>query len=183
MKPKLILLNGSPGMGKTTLAQRYVDEHPLALNLDIDNVWMMMGQWQASRPTSDALKYKYAHTLAAMHLAEGYDVIVPNSMDAIDRYHGFERVAAAGNAALKEVVLLSDESDAIERCKTRGRARGYADGFRPGGILDSEGRESKLARMHQNILATIALRPDIVQIQSVENDIAGTYAQLLTAVK
>ena len=47
MEPKLILLNGNPGMGKTTLANRYVDEHPLTLNLDVDRIWHMMGQWQA----------------------------------------------------------------------------------------------------------------------------------------
>jgi hypothetical protein len=30
---RLILFNGPPAAGKSTLARRYVDEHPLALNL------------------------------------------------------------------------------------------------------------------------------------------------------
>jgi predicted kinase len=182
MEPKLILLNGNPGMGKTTLAQRYVDEHPMALNLDIDNIWIMMGQWQQSRPQSDILKRKYAHAIAAMHLAEGYDVIVPNLIESVDQYEAFAQIAGANNAVLKEVVLLSTEDDAIERCKTRARALGYANGFRPGGVLDSSGRERKLASMHQNMLATIVLRPDMIQIVSVENEIDSTYALLLAAV-
>jgi len=34
--PRLIHLNGPPGIGKSTIAQRYVDQHPEVLNLDIN---------------------------------------------------------------------------------------------------------------------------------------------------
>ena len=36
--PRLIVLNGTPGCGKSTLARMFADDHPLALNLDIDQV-------------------------------------------------------------------------------------------------------------------------------------------------
>lgn len=183
MESKLILINGNPGMGKTTLAQRYVDEHPMALNLDMDNIWIMMGQWQASRPESERLKLKYGYTLADMHLSEGYDVIVPNLMQTVDKYETFEKIAYAHNALLKEVVLISSQDDAIERCKTRARSQGHASGFRPGGVLDTGGRELMLADMYQNMLATIALRPNIVHINSVEHDLNGTYSKLLEAIE
>ncbi|MGC1176998.1 MAG: AAA family ATPase [Candidatus Saccharimonadales bacterium] len=182
MKPKLILLNGNPGMGKTTLAQRYVDEHPMALNLDIDNIWIMMGQWQASRPHSDKQKLKYAYVLADMHLAEGYDVIVPNLMQTTEQYNVFERIAATHDAIFKEIILLSTCEDAVERCKKRARALGYADGFRPGGVLDTSGRELELMRMYENVVATIALRPNIVKLESVEGDIDSTYQRLVVAI-
>jgi len=47
--PPLILLNGPPGSGKSTLAQLFADEHPLALNLDIDRVRSLIGRIVSSR--------------------------------------------------------------------------------------------------------------------------------------
>ena len=44
--PILIHLNGPSGVGKSTLAQRYVDEHPGVLNLDIDAVVSLIGGWR-----------------------------------------------------------------------------------------------------------------------------------------
>jgi len=41
--PRLILLNGPPAAGKSTLAQMYADEHPLTLNLDIDKIRSLLG--------------------------------------------------------------------------------------------------------------------------------------------
>jgi adenylate kinase family enzyme len=44
--PRLIHLNGPPGIGKSTLARLYVGDHPGVLNLDIDLVRTLIGGWQ-----------------------------------------------------------------------------------------------------------------------------------------
>lgn len=169
-------------MGKTTLAQRYVDNHPMTLNLDIDNIWIMMGQWQQSRPYSEIQKLKYAYAIADMHLADGYDVIVPNLMQTLEQYETFEQIAKTQNATLKEIVLLSNPKDAIERCKARAVKMGYSDGFRPGGVLDTGGREALLERMYENVLKNIARRQDIIRITSVKDKQDETYEELLKAI-
>lgn len=40
---RLIHLNGPPGIGKSTLARRYVDAHPGVLNCDIDVLRTLIG--------------------------------------------------------------------------------------------------------------------------------------------
>lgn len=51
---RLVLINGAPASGKSTLAQMYVDEHPLTLALDIDVVRAMLGRWGWTTPPRPA---------------------------------------------------------------------------------------------------------------------------------
>ncbi|HSX36695.1 MAG TPA: AAA family ATPase [Patescibacteria group bacterium] len=180
--PYLLLINGNPGMGKSTLAQRYVDEHPMALNADVDLMWHMIGQWQSSRPESDRLKFKYAQELAGLHLADGYDVIVPSLIESAEICAAFEQIAQTHRAVFKEFALLSTPDDAIERCKSRARSMGFADGFRPGGVLDTTGREAKLQAMYGNVMQVIATRPNTICIESVNGQADAAYAALLRAI-
>lgn len=75
--PRLILLNGPPGSGKSTLPQRYVDDRPLALNLDIDWLRGLLGQWRADAHSAGLLARAIALAAARVHLAAGHDVVVP----------------------------------------------------------------------------------------------------------
>lgn len=44
--PRLIHVNGPPGIGKSTPADLYVKRHPGALNLDVDRLHELVGGWQ-----------------------------------------------------------------------------------------------------------------------------------------
>jgi adenylate kinase family enzyme len=44
---RLIHLNGPPGIGKSTLARRYVADHPGVLNCDIDVLRSLIGGWES----------------------------------------------------------------------------------------------------------------------------------------
>jgi adenylate kinase family enzyme len=44
--PRLIHVNGPPGIGKSTIARLFVDDHPGTLNLDMDHVRRLIGDWR-----------------------------------------------------------------------------------------------------------------------------------------
>lgn len=55
MTARLILLNGPPAVGKSTLACRYAADRTLTLNLDVDAVRRLIGGWRddlGTRPTA-----------------------------------------------------------------------------------------------------------------------------------
>lgn len=73
-RPRLILLNGLPGVGKSTIAKAYVADRPGTLNLDIDVLRTLLGgEWSETAELGRSLALSIAQT----HLTSGYDVVVP----------------------------------------------------------------------------------------------------------
>ena len=75
--PKLVLLNGPPAVGKSTLARRYADDRPLTLVLEIDVVRGLLGAWLEDPQRSGWAARMIALGMARTHLEAGHDVIVP----------------------------------------------------------------------------------------------------------
>ncbi len=71
-----MLLNGPPGVGKSTLARRYAAEHPLTLALEIDAVRAMLGSWLEETERSGLAARQLALSMAATHLRAGHDAEV-----------------------------------------------------------------------------------------------------------
>ena len=96
-----MLLNGPPGIGKTTLAVRYVRDRPLALALDIDTLRRGLGRWEAHQESAGLLARDLALAMIRTHLAAGHDVVVPQYVARTDvRVAALERFEArAGDAA------------------------------------------------------------------------------------
>ncbi len=101
----LILLNGPPASGKSTLAGRLVSLRPLALNLDIDLVRGQLGQW-LDRPADAGLAARaLAIAMIDTHLGSGCDVVVPQLLARPDFIEQLEAVAAARGAEFVEIAL------------------------------------------------------------------------------
>lgn len=181
-KPNLILLNGPLGIGKSTLADMYVQNHALALNLDIDDIWAKLGDWRKHADQSHARAMRMASALAEINLLEGSDVIVPQILRTNEQFVVFENIAKKTDATLHEILLLVDKDEATRRFIIRGQREGNPSGFRPGGIIDTGGREKRLARMYDEMREVSQERPQTKVIHPIFDDIESTYAQLIQAV-
>ncbi len=178
-KPKLILLNGSLGVGKSTLASRYTEDHPLALNLDIDKLWSMLGQWREHPQESYGMAQNMVTIVARHHLQAGHSVILPQNILRIEVVEAYERMAEDCNADLHEILLLVDEDEAIRRFIIRGQQSGHPTGFRPGGLVDTNGREKRLKEMYDEMMMVVAARPNTKVVESIFDAVDATYKLLL----
>jgi 2-phosphoglycerate kinase len=118
--PKLIVLNGPPGIGKSTLARRYVDDHPLSLALEQDIVRGLIGCWAVvSENESGHLAREFCLAMARTHLRGGYDVIVPQFVAIPDYLDRLASVSGEVGAVHIEVILLDDAAASERRFNAR----------------------------------------------------------------
>jgi len=173
--PRLVLINGAPGSGKSTLGGRYVDEHQLALALDIDVVRAMLGGW-LDQPTEAGL---LARRLARAQLLSGLNVVVPQFLGRLDFVHELKQLPVDVGAQFVEVALLSDAQDAARRFLRRSAAP-LSDGHRDAAaLLERLGGVDTLPQMYARLLELVAQRPATFIIATVEGEIEQAYRALV----
>jgi predicted kinase len=124
----LLVINGAPAVGKTTLAHRYAGDHPLTLVIDVDLLRMHLGCWR-ERDASKSLARDLAVALARAHVSAGHDVIVPQYVGRPEFLARLRAVAADAGVAFVEVVLTDEPQRIAERFRAR-RATMAADAVR-----------------------------------------------------
>lgn len=117
--PDLILLNGPPGVGKSTLARRYVADHPLAFCLDIDGIRALLGQWDQHEQESGRLARAMAVEMVRTHLTGGHAVVVPQLLMRPQFIDELERVATDAGAQFVEIWLMDEPAAALARYRQR----------------------------------------------------------------
>lgn len=115
---RLLLLNGPPGIGKSTLARRYVDEHPRALLVEIDDLRARLGGWEDDGGTK-LLARDLALALAASHLRAGYHVVLPQYLGRTEYIQALDHLASEVDATFHEVLLTDAPSTVAARFRDR----------------------------------------------------------------
>jgi predicted kinase len=169
---KLILLNGPPGVGKSSLARRYADDHPMTLALEIDNVRAMLGAWLAESDRSGPAARELAVAMAVTHLRAGYDVIVPQLLTRREFVERLRSVAEAEGAAFREITLLDRREAVLDRANRRAEPEG---GFSARALVAKQGISLEAA--YDAFVEALDARPDATVIDSSSLDEA--YAALV----
>jgi len=174
--PKLILLDGFAGVGKTTLAKRYVADHPLAMDLEGDEIIVMLGQWLTHEAEARELLFGIGKAMISTHLTSGHDVVVPCLPTNVQHQKAFADIARRTGAQFFEVVLVTEREEAIQRLLKRGTWG--EEGTDP----LTEADLPVIEKLYDDMARTLAERPDAVRISSVEDGHDDTYQQFLAAV-
>ncbi|GAA5153397.1 hypothetical protein GCM10023340_35380 [Nocardioides marinquilinus] len=155
---RLVLLNGMPGAGKSTLARRYLADHPGVLCVEADQ----LRGWIGGDPADHAeAARRLSLALAAAHLADGHDVVVPQLVARLDQVERFEAVAHDVGAELVEVVLHGHVVEARVPDEALEHLVDYASG----------------------LADVVAGRPDAHRLAIHHDDLDATYADLLALLE
>ena len=139
----LIHLNGAPGVGKSTIAERYVAEHPGVLNCDIDRLRCLVGGWREAFGAVGEVIRPVALAMIRAHLDGGRDVVLPQMLANEDERARFRAVAVESGHAYVQILLEAPPGEA--RARFYGRPAGdplrtairtVVDGVGGGSVID-----------------------------------------------
>lgn len=180
---RLIHLNGPPGIGKSTLARRYVAEHPGVLNCDIDVLRTFIGGWDRDFAEAGALIRPAALAMIKAYLASGHDVVLPQMLLDPHELARFEACADDVGAVLAERFLMDTRSGVVSRFARRGSSGpddAWHDQVRA--IVAANGGDAELGRCHAALERLLAERSGAVVIASVEGAAEQTYETLVRSL-
>jgi predicted kinase len=176
---RLVLVNGVPASGKSTLAHRYADEDPLTLVLDIDLVRRMLGGWKDSLNEAGLLARRIAVEMARTHLRAGRDVVVPQFLGRVGFVQTLAELCEDVGADFVEVVLLSSPDEAVSRFVRRSvTSTEPGDRDAAAQVERDGGADAQLRAMYHQLLEVVAARPASWILTTIEGDIDATYAAL-----
>jgi len=176
-QPKLIILNGFAGIGKTTIARRYIDEHPLDLSLEGDTIIVMLGQWLTYEEKAREYVIALLKSMAATHLRHGRSVLLPYLLTNARHAEEFERIARQQNARFFEIYLFLEKEEALCRLLERGT---WGE---PGLPTITEKDLPEMSKLYDTMTAATVKRPKTIMLHPLKDDIDQTYKAFLEAIE
>lgn len=116
---RLVLINGAPGSGKSTIAQALAQDKAMTLALDIDGLKHSLGRWDEDPSASGLHARRLATALASEQLRAGFDLVIGQYLARTPFIEDLERMAARHGARFYEFVLDLDAATLAKRLAER----------------------------------------------------------------
>lgn len=180
--PRLVLLNGPPACGKSTLAARFIDEHPLALNLDVDTIRGLLGRWADQPADAGLAARRLAVAMATSHLVADHDVIVPQFLGRPDFIEQLEALATETGSEFFEVALMATREDALRWFRERAADPQNQNHFDASRLVEQSTVADPIGDMYDAFVRNISSRPHTKVVPVTRGNVDATYQTLCAAL-
>jgi predicted kinase len=164
---KLIIINGSPATGKSTLALRLHEALPMSLLVDVDAWRRLISGYRENK--KESLKTAYKFTIAAIdaYLQTGHDVVVDKAiLGANEVLEDLIMCGKKHGANIFELILTADKDMVVQRAERRG--------YRESGLLTPD----KTLELWDKAQALIKERTDAIVIDTNTLDADSIYQKV-----
>lgn len=104
----MVLINGAPGTGKSTVAHQLAQDRPLDLALDLDVLKHSLGQWDADMIAAGYHARRLALAVIGTQIASGHDVYVGQFLAKTEFIDQLQSTADVHGATFVDVILSAD---------------------------------------------------------------------------
>ena len=172
----LVLVNGPPASGKSTIADALVATRPLALDLDIDVIRGQLGGWIDDPHAAGLAARALATSMIRTHLSAGHDVVVPQFLARVDFIVELERIAAECSADFVEIALVIGRAEALAAFETRRGAPAAPTHRDAAQLIDRSDEPDALGAMYDRFVDLLQQRPNARRVPVTRGDVTATVA-------
>jgi broad-specificity NMP kinase len=168
---KLIILNGPPGVGKSTIAARLHQEIPSSVLIDVDELRRTIPNYRERREESLLLSYQRTAEMIEKELRGGHDVIIDKAISYSGTLDTLIETGKKCGAEIYEFLLFADKATVRKRADARG--------YKPGSLLTPE----KVDELWEKANELRMHRPEAIVVDTTHADVDEVFKKVHQSIK